>query len=381
MRQRLLIVISLLLTSGVVARAADEARPATLGEAKAKEQVQSLAEVATLPILTADRPSDVIQIGIRDNFLLVQTKLKPTEQAVVRAPGLPGLSRVRITRDPGVDPILPVVETFNLDNVDYSVPGVVSVHTGVAQSPGKLMITQDHDRMDDQVHSVQLVQTTGDIGEGDSPVMLYVQITASPEVNKKLPAKDIVDLRRKYPNETSTYLDPIFRTLRMNGFLLRVDPRLAWQVFADGFVPPAQLQSDLKRVLAALDADDFQAREAASRELEKLGQPAALALMKVDRNSLTDEQRGRVDAFVAQFKTVPPEKAEEYRRSRDFLLDCLFAEDEQIRARALEQLRKVTGRPIEFDVTADADHRLAAIEKLRAEVGAPEVGAPPPPAE
>jgi hypothetical protein len=34
-------------------------------------------------------------------------------------------------------------------------------------------------------------------------------------------------------------------------------------------------------------------------------------------------------------------------------------------------LRRVTGKPVEFDVTADADHRLAAIEKLRDMIGAP----------
>jgi hypothetical protein len=127
----------------------------------------------------------------------------------------------------------------------------------------------------------------------------------------------------------------------------------------------------LKRILAQLDAENFADRETASRDLEKLGQPAALALMKMDRNSLSDEQRGRVDAFLAQFKTVPPEEAEQYRHDRDFLLDCLFADDLAIRTRALEQLRKVTGKPIDFDVTlTDSQKRLAAIGKLRAELDA-----------
>jgi hypothetical protein len=350
-------------------RAADE-RPQNLAEAKAKEQVQSLAEVATLPILTADSPADVVQVFVHDNDLVLTSKLAPTEQAVVRAPGLGGLTTVRITHDQR-DPTMPPVDTFNLDNVDYTVPGIVAIHTSINQSPGKLTLSQDHDRIDDQLHSVQLIQTTGEIGEGDHRVMLYVQVTVPPEVNKKLAADSIVDLRRRYPAETQTYLEPIFRTLRQEGFLSQVDPRLAWQVFAEAFVPSPKLQSDLKTVLAKLDSDDYQERQAASRTLNDLGQPAALALMRVDRKSLSDEQRGRVDAFVAKFRTVQPEEAERLRNDRDFLLDCLYAEDLGIRTRALDQLRKVTGRPVEFDLSADAAHRLTAIEKLRAAIGAP----------
>ena len=367
MRRLALLLTTLCIASAVCAAA--EERPQTLGEAKAKEQLQTLAEVATLPILNAERPSDVVMIGIRDKDLVVTTKLPPTDQAVVRAPGLPGLTRVSIRRNL-IDPNLPPVDTFNLENVDYSVPGAVSVHTSVTQSPGKLQLTQDYDRMDDQVHSVQLIQSTGPMDENEHRIMLYVQITAPPEINKKLPADSIEDLRRQYPNETSRYLDPIFRQLRMNGFLSRVDPKLAWQVFADAYQPPAKLQSDLRTLVAKLDAEDFQEREAASKELDKLGEPAALTLMKLDRKSLSEEQRGRIDAFVAKFRPVPSEQAEAYRRDPDFLLDCLFAEDEGIRERALDQLRSVTGKPIEFDLSADEDHRLAGIAKLRAEIGA-----------
>src|SRR5262245_19484748 len=125
MMRRLVLALATLCIVAAASPATDE-KPQTLGEAKAKEQLQTLAEVATLPIVTAERPSDVIMIGIRDKDLVVSTALPATDQAVVRAPGLPGLTRVSIRRTV-VDPNLPPVETFNLDNVDYSVPGVVSV--------------------------------------------------------------------------------------------------------------------------------------------------------------------------------------------------------------------------------------------------------------
>src|SRR5689334_21819763 len=123
MRRFVLALNALFIAASACSLAAEE-RPQTLGEAKAKEQLQTLAEVATLPILNAERPSDVVMIGIRDKDLVVSTKLPPTDQAVVRAPGLPGLTRVSIRRT-AIDPNVPPVETFNLENVDYSVPGAV----------------------------------------------------------------------------------------------------------------------------------------------------------------------------------------------------------------------------------------------------------------
>ena len=108
-----------------------------------------------------------------------------------------------------------------------------------------------------------------------------------------------------------------------------------------------------------------------------LGAPESSAsFVAAFRKGLSEEQRGRIDAFVAKFRPIPQEQAEAYRRDPDFLLDCLFAEDEGIRERALDQLRRVTGKPIDFDFAADEDHRLAAIAKLRASLGARPTSAP-----
>src|SRR5439155_18224770 len=92
-------------------------------------------------------------------------------------------------------------------------------------------------------------------------------------------------------------------------------------------------------------------------------------LMKIDRKALSDEQKGRVDAFLATFKTVPSPQARQLRLSRDFLLDCLYCDDLALRQRALEQLQSVAGHAIEFDLSAEPAKRLAAIEKLRSSLG------------
>ena len=91
----------------------------------------------------------------------------------------------------------------------------------------------------------------------------------------------------------------------------------------------------------------------------------------MDRSGWSEEQVGRVDAFLARFKPTDDAVASKYRFDREFLLDCLISDEEPIRRRALEQLQKLVGRPIEFDLTAPEAQRLAAVTRLRAQIGDP----------
>jgi hypothetical protein len=358
--------------------AADEEKPQSMSEAKAKDQAQTIADLAGKPVVDAKSVSQVIRMTLKDKDLFVETDLEPTDESIVRAPGLKGLSKVRIMTLIGAAANFPPppqngpppIMQFSFENVDFSSPEAISIHTSVSQVPGQLMIAQDWDRLDDQTHTTQLIQSTRELGDGESRVTLYVQVTGSPAVDLRLGAENIIELRRKYPAEVSKYVDPIFRALRQEGLLARVDPRLAWQVFADEFTPPADLEVKLKQLLPKLDAQSFQEREAASAELEKLGQPAALALMKLDRKGLTDEQLSRIDGFAAKYKMVNDAEAKRLRGDRDFLLDCLYSEEEPIRRRALAELRTVTGKDIHFDVAADPELRLESIAGLRELVGA-----------
>ena len=368
----------LLVALPTIAAAREEEKPQTLGEAKAKDQAQTLADIAGKPVIDAKSVFEIIKLTLRDKDLFVETQLPPTDEAIVRAPGLKGLSKVRISTKVGgaalnVAPAggPPPVLQYSFENIDYTSPNVIAIHTSVSQVPGQLMLSQDWDPLDDQTHTVQLIQSTREVGEGENRVTLYVQITGSTPIDLRLPADSIVELRRKYPAETAKYVDPMFRTLRQEGLLARVDPKLAWEVFADAFTPPPDLTAKLKQILPKLDAPSYQDREAASRELEALGQPAALALMRQDRKGLTDEQITRIDAFVAKYKIVNDAEANRLRGNRDFLLDCLYSEDEPIRREALGQLRKVTGKDVNFDVAADPQQRLESIAKLREVVGAP----------
>ena len=341
----------------------------SLAEVKLKESLATAAEVATLPRLNPKSVGEVVRLTIRDKDLALATSLPTTEQAHLVVPGLAGVSRVTVTRA-GDGSDAPVAH-FALHNIDYTPPDKVSVNTSVVQAvPGRLDLTQDYNLLADEVYSIHLIQNTVEIVEGEPRVTLHVQVTAPPGVRLQLSADNVVELRRNYPAEVAKYLDPIFRTLSQDGLLAKVDPKLAWQVFADDYKPGAELTAKVQELIKKLDAEKFQDREQASKALEALGQPAALFVRRMDRTGLSEEQVGRIDAFLAHFKPTNDVDAKRLRTDRDFLLDCLFADDEQIRRLAHAELQKVVGRPIAFDISAPPGQRLESLQRLRAEIGA-----------
>lgn len=364
------LVVAIALFWPLVARA-DEPAPTTqqqIAQIKAKQQAESLNEVASHPVIEAKAIAELVQIKLRDADLEISTPLGSTDESVVKIPGLPGLSKINVTTFAGPGGPDPAV-MVRFANMDFTPDDVIYVLTEVSQTPGQLMLSQSFARLDDQTHNITLIQNTRELAEGETRVSMYVQITAEPPVDLRLGADSIVDLRRKHPAEVAKYVDPIFRTLRQDGLLSRVDPRLAWQVFSDTFAPDEKLKSEVNALLLKLGAEGFADRESASQSLEQLGQSAALALMHADRSALNEEQLGRLDAFLAKFKVVPDADAARMKSDRDFLLDCLFLDDQALRQRALEQLRKVTNQPIDFDVNASEEQRLTAITRLRDALG------------
>ncbi len=354
--------LACLLAAGVVR--GDEPKP-TLEEMKAKEQAQSITEVAGLPVINAKTIDDVFQVSLVNNVVKLSTPLKATDDSIVRIPGVSGLSRVKVMMKDDV------VAMFNFENRDYTIPNAVGAFTTISYVAGTVTLAQAWETVDDQTYNVQLLQHVRPLGEGEPRVSLFVQVTGDPEVKITLSADNVAELRREHPSEMAKYVDPILTALHQGELLAEVDPRLAWQVFADIFQPSGELNSKVNSIVARLNADGFQDREGASADLEKLGQPAALILMRMDRSKLSEEQRGRIDAFVSKFRTVPDEQAKKFRHDRDFMIDCLYSRDPLIQQSALTELRRLTGKEIAFDFSADPMARSRAIATLRESFGTP----------
>ena len=65
---------------------------------------------------------------------------------------------------------------------------------------------------------------------------------------------------------------------------------MAWQVLSDLVPVDPDLAKRVDDLVKQLDAELLTQRESASAELRKLGRPGALALLKVSRQGLSQEQ-------------------------------------------------------------------------------------------
>ena len=377
MTRRIWHVAIALLVGGSITLAQDaptqekEEKP-SLEDVKKKEEQQSRAEVAGMPVIKAKSIEEIVQLRVENKDMRLHTPLGATEDSLVSMPGLAGLARVRVQgAGEGKDFVL---VQFQLEIRDYTVPNAVAAFSSISYAAGTTTLAQAWETLDDETYSVQLLQNTRPIGEPDSReprVSLFVQITGEPKTDIRLTADNVLQLRREHPAEVAKFVDPILRSLRQGELLAEVDPKLAWQVFADAYDAPAETIANVEALVAKLNSDAFADRESASKELEALGQPAALVLMKADRTKWTEEQRTRIDAFVAKFKSVADDVARKYRVDRDFLIDCFYSDDKVIQQNALAALRKITGKAIEFDFSAAPGERSHAIARLRESYGTP----------
>jgi hypothetical protein len=348
-------------------------QPVSLPEAKTRGSLQSMADLAGLPILHVKNIDEALRLSLKEKQIVLETSLAPTEGALVMIPHFPGVTRVKhitTTVEGNAPPTPPIMFQYDFENRDYTIPHAICRYTTASYTAGTVTLTQMVETLDDQAHSVQLLQHAVPPGEDSPAVSLYVQIEAE-NVKLQLTANDVLELRRKYPGEVAKYADPIFAALGQEPLLARVDPRLAWQVFPGAFTPAPTLVEKINAVVKHLDAQNFREREAASRQLDSLGQPAALVLMHSPRRGLSEEQISRIDAFIAKYKLASDEEAARLRGSRDFLLDCLSSSEPAIRTAALAQLRTVTRASIPFDVNARADVRAEALANLRSALGTP----------
>ncbi|MGH7213312.1 MAG: hypothetical protein ACREIT_00820 [Tepidisphaeraceae bacterium] len=377
------------------ALAQDAAQPQTTPTTNDLEQQrqESLKQIEKdtqgLPLVQADSMQDVLQFRMQGKDLVLYTRLPDTDgQAKLQVPGLGGFTKVNVRRpgdwDDGNDaaaaegaPDSAVApDIFQFLHYDFSQPESVMSITTVMVMPMNLQVVRDSESLS-EIRNVSLIQTPGHIGEdpGDvveRNVVLRVKVTDNTTnraaVDLVLTAPTVTELRRKYPRETAEYLQPILRGIQQESAVLAVKPAAAWQVLGYGWKPDDVLRQKIDQLVTELDADSFKARDAAAQALQKLGQPAALYLMHVPRKNLSAEQNSRIDTFLAPYRPLSDEEADRLRNDVDFLLDCLYSDDEPVRKTALEQLEKTLGRDIPLDVMQAPESRYPAITKLRAEI-------------
>jgi hypothetical protein len=262
-------------------------------------------------------------------------------------------------------------DTFTFTNTNFSDPRAVQIATHLTLNYGTLIMGR-YAQLLDGYHNVTLNQGNifdDDFGRagGRSAVQFSVQIGDSQgtsQTNIQYIAPDFATLRRQHPKEVNEYLRPLLRQLQMES-VLAADPMIAWQVFADDLKPDPATVKQVEILLPSLDSDSFQERDKALQYLQRKGLPVAIAITHLDRSKLSDQQNMLLDSAMSAYQPQRGADLGKWRNDQDFLLDCLYTEDQAIRTAALDVLQKKLGKKIDLDVTADFEARRAAIETLR----------------
>ncbi|HEY7118851.1 MAG TPA: hypothetical protein VH475_19840 [Tepidisphaeraceae bacterium] len=256
---------------------------------------------------------------------------------------------------------------FTFSNVSYpNSDGIAQLR--VTAQPGYLQIVKTYTSRSGNFN-LNLIQSWGRASyaqpDGVQLGVYGTDASGRPTVGVSLAEPDFLTLRRKHSRVVNEHLRPLLRQLKLEA-LFAVDRSLAWQVFADDYKGNDALARQVDALLAGLDRDGYQERDAARRAIQNLGPDAALVIYRMNRGALTVEQNCQLDAVLASYSFVSREEARRLAGDVDFLLDCLYVDDADVRATAAHYLEKAVGHQVAFDAADnDYDHRAARVETLR----------------
>ena len=324
----------------------------------------------------------VVQFRVEHDWLTVRTSVRPTNGMVpVELGNLAGSARVdaalRSLRDHSGGSLF-----FKFMHTGPSAPG----GTGAEPAPGEstdtnLFVRPGYFQLNRVVRgggelAVISLSQTGQPGDppdvtrgGDDRVTLRVRrmVVTTGEVTEEFArtAPSFVELLRRHPHEAAEHLAPVFRDFRQEAEVFGADVRVAWQVLSARLPRDPAVVREVESLVARLDADRYQEREAAARRLRELGGPATLALSDLPRGRYSAEQNSRIDAALAAFRRLSEQVAADRLKDAEFLLGCLaYSDDALIRAGAVRELEHLTGRPIK-PPPADREKRLRFVRELR----------------
>ena len=179
----------------------------------------------------------------------------------------------------------------------------------------------------------------------------------------RLDAPSLLRLQSEHPEEVRQYLAPMLKRWTTQD-LMSPGATDVYMVFGE-LPPPSDVAGKLTALLPALDSEVFSERDAASKELAKLGRPGVQAALRLDRGALSFEQNDRIDAIIDRQRHRLIDDPQSLRHDEAFLMDCLADEDPAVRAAAKAELEKLLGRPVAVDIAADPAKRLTMVDELR----------------
>jgi hypothetical protein len=174
-------------------------------------------------------------------------------------------------------------------------------------------------------------------------------------------AADLLQLWNEHQREVRIYLSPLLKALSPRENLLRPRAGDVYRAF-DAIPADAEMMRRVAAILPELDAASPAAREAAAQKIEALGPAAVLALLRMDRAEWTPEQTARLATIVQRQSMLADPTS--WRRDIYFLTDCLDDADPAVRQSALDGVRAIAGRGVDFNLDAAPEARLAAAQEI-----------------
>jgi hypothetical protein len=366
----LLGVPTVVLAAAPASQPVSATRPATTQEAKAEERLDMAKRIGDIPAIGPYDVSQVIRIRIENQRLVVTSPLESFDgQRLVKFKH--GDDSATIDFHPmGASPAPDQPRFIQMYRYDFRDPNTVFFHTSVLAHPGYTQIAGSW-QLVEGMRDVSVIDTEERLddagGKTDAAITIRVHAIDDDgnETHKlEFTAPDLRTLLREHPAEVNEYLRPVLRQLDAES-LLDLDPTLAWQVFASDARPDTKLTADVKGLLPKLDASEFADREQAADALRKLGPPAAVAMLQLDRTKLSAEQNSRLDEILTPYQQLDPAEADRLGEDTAFLLSAMDSQDAELRRVASSRLAKKVGGDLKYDPSASPEQRHDAVESLR----------------
>ena len=141
-------------------------------------------------------------------------------------------------------------------------------------------------------------------------------------------AANFRQLEQQYPNETRQYLSPMLFELS-GKYYFAPGATDVYSAFPE-LKPSADIVDQIKKILPRLDDDEFEVRDAAGTEIADFGAKGAHAILHLDRSTLSDEQKDRIEVILARQQRLFVADSHKLRQDASFLVDCLTYEDESV---------------------------------------------------
>ncbi|MDP9172855.1 MAG: hypothetical protein M3O30_03200 [Planctomycetota bacterium] len=168
-------------------------------------------------------------------------------------------------------------------------------------------------------------------------------------------------------DEVEEFVRPMLRDMEIEYLMPPADLQ-AIQVFEKESPIDPRVTNKVQALVRNLDADSAEDRDAATKQLVRIGAPAVVLLLRMDHAVLSPEQLTRINSVCGEAKLVSKEQARTLKKDVGFLISCLSSQDRNLRIQGLKTLEATMGTKIEFDVDASAQMRSDIVEKLRAEL-------------